>query len=190
MVKIRTFIKGFLFSLLMNSNKFLFLGIVLIFGVAIGFVLSETTTPIIENPLQLSQAKERFSPSDTITEDQIRVFRNGVQISLQDQESNNWEVYFDLSDPTWSTFTDTNSMDPVFDQGANTIRIKTPCEELQVGDIASYTYNEGIIIHRVVHKDVDELGTYFVLKGDNNPSSDPGKVRCGQILGKVVAILY
>ncbi|MBD3209299.1 signal peptidase I [Candidatus Woesearchaeota archaeon] len=96
----------------------------------------------------------------------------------------------DLQDPTWSTFTDTNSMDPVFDKEANTVRIKVPPESLQVGDIISYRRNDDIIIHRIVHVDHDEQGLYFILKGDNNPTSDPGKVRPSQVLGKIVAILY
>ena len=72
----------------------------------------------------------------------------------------------------------------------NTIRIKVPAESLQIGDIISYSKGENIIIHRIVNKDYDEKGLYFVLKGDNNPLSDPGKVRADQILGKVVAIFY
>ncbi|MFP4524265.1 MAG: signal peptidase I [Candidatus Woesearchaeota archaeon] len=145
--------------------------------------------PVPEQPLWSGQPKERSSPSDTLKEDQIRVYRDGVEVGLEGLESE-WEFYIDIDDPTWSTFTDTNSMDPVLDQGANTVRVKVPPEELQEGDIISYRRGDTIIIHRIVHKDTDEQGLYFVLKGDNNPANDPGKVRPDQILGKVVAILY
>ena len=150
---------------------------------------SALDVPISERPLWTGGPEERPSPGDTISEDQIRVYRDGVKVSLDELEKD-WEFYLDLDDPTWSTFTDTNSMDPLFDKGANTVRVEVPPEELQEGDIASYRRGDDIIIHRIVHKDTDEKGLYFVLKGDNNPASDPGKVRPSQILGKVVAILY
>lgn len=171
----------------MNSKRIALLGLFFLIGAAAGIILSGAN-PLTEYPL--NGAVERSSPADTITEDQIRVYRNGVQLSLTDPDENDWLITLDLQNPSWSTFTDTNSMDPVIDKGANTIRIKVPCEELQAGDIVSYQTAQGIIIHRIVHIDTDEEGLYFVLKGDNNPASDPGKVRCGQILGKVVAILY
>jgi len=166
------------------------LGLTFSLGAAAMVVASAALdVPVSEQPVWLGQPRERSSPSDTLTEDQIRVYRDGVEVSL-DGLDEEWELFLDLDDPTWSTFTDTNSMDPVFDQGANTVRIKVPPETLQEGDIISYRRGDSIIIHRIVHKDVDEQGLYFVLKGDNNPASDPGKVRPGQILGKVVAILY
>jgi len=139
----------------------------------------------------LSNSPELLSPSDTIKEDQIRVYKNGVAVHLTNNDDD-WLVILDLDDPSWSRFLDTNSMDPVLDKEANAIRIKPSCPDgISVGDIISYEQPPyGIIIHRVVHKDVDEQGPYFVLKGDNNPTSDPGKVRCDQIKGKLVGIFY
>jgi len=63
---------------------------------------------------------------------------------------------------------------------------------LSVGDIAAYSsdFADGTIIHRIVHIGNDEQGKYFVLKGDNNPTSDPGRVRFSQIKSVVVAIIY
>jgi signal peptidase I len=146
--------------------------------------------PNDESPFFTKGPEEQFSPSDTIAEDQIKVYKNGVYINLKDQDNNDWLIMMDLDDPSWSTFADTNSMDPVFDKEANTVRIHVPAEELAVGDIVSYQSDDSIIIHRIVHKEYDEDGLYFILKGDNNPVSDPGKVRPEQILGKIVAILY
>jgi hypothetical protein len=122
---------------------------------------------------------EVASPSDWIPEDFILVTNEKVVLNIQGAE--------------WASFTDTNSMDPVIDAGANAIEVipESP-EDIQVGDIVAYEseYAEGTIIHRVVYKAQDEKGPYFVLKGDNNPINDPGKIRFEQIKRVVVAIIY
>ena len=126
-----------------------------------------------------SAVPERNSPMDRVSEDQIKVTKTGVEIDLQDA--------------IWATFTDTNSMDPVLDAGANAIEIPPKSvDDVEVGDIVAYEseYADGTIIHRVVYKGQDEKGPYFIIKGDNNPTSDPGKVRFGQIKYVVVAIIY
>ena len=125
------------------------------------------------------QGSEIASPADRILENQILVTNEKVVINIQGAE--------------WASFTDTNSMDPVIDAGANAIEVMPKsADDIQVGDIVAYEsgYAEGTIIHRVVHKSQDEKGIYFVLKGDNNPTSDPGKVRFEQIKSVVVAIIY
>lgn len=126
-----------------------------------------------------STGDEIASPMDRIREDQIIVTDERIVINLKGAE--------------WASFTDTNSMDPVIDAGAHAIEIvPTSEDQIIVGDIVAYEseYASGVIIHRVVHKAEDEKGTYFVLKGDNNPVSDPGKVRFEQIKRVVVAIIY
>ena len=125
------------------------------------------------------KGNEIASPLDRIAEDQILVTNEKIVINLQGAE--------------WASFTDTNSMDPVIDAGAHAIEVVPNSEdEIQVGDIVAYEseYADGVIIHRVVHKAQDEKGIYFVLKGDNNPISDPGKIRFEQIRKVVVAIIY
>ncbi|MBT4351648.1 hypothetical protein HOD20_03910 [archaeon] len=123
--------------------------------------------------------EEKASPQDWIPEDKIHVYKD--------------KVIIDIDDPQWSTFTDTNSMDPVIDQGANAIQVvpKSP-SQIDVGDIISYTskYTTGTIIHRVVEIGEDKDGWYAVMKGDNNSQKDPGKVRFDQILRVVVGIIY
>jgi len=122
---------------------------------------------------------EIASPSNRVAEDNILVLKDKVVLNIADAE--------------WAYFTDTNSMDPVIDQGAHAIEIVPKSEDdIQVGDIVAYEseYAEGSIIHRVVFKGQDEKGTYFTLKGDNNPINDPGKVRFSQIKKVVVAIIY
>lgn len=129
------------------------------------------------NPSVVS--KERDNPKDRIKESQIHVYDDTVVI--------------EITDPEWSTFTDTNSMDPVIDNGANAIHIVPKNEdELEIGDIVAYEseYSEGTIIHRIIDIKYDKSGKYFILKGDNNQQQDPGKIRFNQIKRVLVAIIY
>lgn len=126
-----------------------------------------------------SVLKERSSPMDRISEDQIHVYDD--------------KVIIDLDNPEWSSFTDTNSMDPVLDKGANAIHIipQKP-SEINIGDIVAYKskYAEGTLIHRVVDIGSDEKGIYYIMKGDNNPENDPGKIRFNQVRRVLVAVIY
>ena len=124
-------------------------------------------------------AEERDSPADRISESQVRVYDDRVVIYIKN--------------PEWATFTDTNSMDPVLDKGANAIQIVPKSEdEIKVGDIISYTSGlvDGIIIHRVIDVGRDEKGIYYVVKGDNNRNPDPEQVRFSQITRVLVAVVY
>lgn len=129
--------------------------------------------------MTISSPKEIYSPFDRITENQIHVYNSKIVIDLEDAE--------------WAYFTDTNSMDPVIDAGSNAIEIipKTT-EDIHLGDIVSYKskYTDSQIIHRVIQISNDSDGWYAVMKGDNNPESDPGKIRFHQIRRVVVAIIY
>ncbi len=120
---------------------------------------------------------ELDSPSDWVSENQIKVTNNGVEIMINNAE--------------WSSFTDTNSMDPVLDAGANAIEIPVKSESsIHPGDIISYKSDYGIIIHRVIEVGYDDQGWYAITKGDNNAYPDPQKVRFNQVLRVVVAIIY
>lgn len=137
----------------------------------------------LEKPASLnifdSFSKERQSPSDWVKENQIHVYDDKIVI--------------DVEGAMWSRFTDTNSMDPLIDRGSNGIEIKpSSAEQIEAGDIVSYKseYSDDVMIHRVIEKGQDENGTYFIVKGDNNPAADPGKIRFGQIEGVLVGILY
>jgi hypothetical protein len=125
------------------------------------------------------KGNEIASPANRVPEDQILVTNEKVVLNIKGAE--------------WASFTDTNSMDPVIDAGAHAIELIPSSEDdIQVGDIVAYEseYAEGTIIHRVVFKAQDENGTYFILKGDNNPINDPGRIRFSQIKRVVVAIIY
>lgn len=123
--------------------------------------------------------EEQASPNDWVKENQILVEGDKVTIKIEGAQ--------------WSKFTDTNSMDPVIDEYANAIQIipKDP-SQINVGDIVSYKseYADGTIIHRVVEIGYDEKGWYCLMKGDNNKSNDPGKVRFSQIKRVTIAVIY
>ncbi len=171
------------------SFKMLAIGMTCICLLLVGWLANDfyraIQTPNIENPASFTFNSEKNSknsilpPSDHISTDKIRVYDD--------------RVFLDLPDASWSVFTDTHSMDPVLSPNANGLEIKPKSEDdIQVGDIVAYTshYTTGIIVHRVIDKQKDEEGTYYTIKGDNNPTSDPGKIRFNQITGVVVAIVY
>ncbi|HIJ01035.1 TPA: signal peptidase I [Candidatus Woesearchaeota archaeon] len=156
--------------------KILIIGIIF----ALGFFSSNIYADLnIENPDQFGLVDVKESPNDWIKESQILVY--------------NSQVILDLKNAEWATFTDTHSMEPVLSSRANAIEIRPKSvDDIKVGDIISYKseYADGTIIHRVIEKNEDEQGAYFILKGDNNPSPDPGKIRFEQIQRVVVAIVY
>jgi len=119
------------------------------------------------------------SPYDWITERNIHVDKDRVIITIDNAQ--------------WSKFTDTNSMDPVIDAGANAIQIiPESADQIHVGDIVSYNskYTDGTTIHRVVEIGYDKEGWYCIMKGDNNSRNDPGKIRFDQIKRVTIAIIY
>lgn len=139
---------------------------------------AEDKSTIVER-LFSEEAVERISPCDHIKERQIFVTDNEVRIDIKNAE--------------WATFTDTNSMDPVIDAGANAIEFVPESEEdICVGDIVSYesSYADGTIIHRVVEPGYDSEGWYALFKGDNLAYRDPEKVRFSQIRRVVIGIIY
>jgi hypothetical protein len=120
---------------------------------------------------------ELNSPSDWIAEDQIKVYQNRIVLNIKDA--------------TWAGFTNTNSMDPFIDDGANAIQIRPSNPEMiKAGDVISYRTGYGKIIHRVVEVGKDSRGVYYIVKGDNNRFEDPIQVRFEDIIGVVVAVIY
>ncbi|MBT3985149.1 hypothetical protein HOD38_00250 [archaeon] len=125
------------------------------------------------------EPNEQFSPSDTLNADQIYI-QNG-------------QVIINVEDAILVAYNDTNSMDPIMDIEANGIEIPvTDDTTLEIGDIVSYetSWNETLVSHRIVDISEDEEGTYYTLKGDNNSSEDPGKIRLEQIKYKLIGVLY
>lgn len=96
-----------------------------------------------------------------------------------------------------SSIENTNSMDPVIDDGLTIIRKDYIPERdiLASGDIVLYKpdgerYKHELICHRIISVDVDELGEYYTLKGDNNFMKDPWRIRDEHIKEIVVGVLY
>jgi len=149
--------------------------------IALLFVIAFSVTAIAlnnyEQPLNFWGGAEIESPSDWVSEDQIQVYEDYVVLQL--------------TGATWAKFADTNSMDPFLDEGSNAIEIMPDsAEEIHVGDIISYRTNDGIIIHRVIEVSEDNDGIYYIVQGDNNTFSDPGRVRFDDVVGVLVAIIY
>ncbi len=142
----------------------------------IGFVVSG----LINSMVLVSGASspEQLSPSDHIHENQIKVYEDKVILNVKGAQ--------------WARLADTNSMDPLFDKEANVLQlVPHSADEIKEGDIISYVDSDGKrIIHRVVYKGFDDKGTYFIVKGDNNPVSDPGKIRFDQIDRVLFGIIY
>ena len=164
--------------LILNKKQIIVVLLAFMLGLIFNDAYSELSS--LERPLSLFQEGiEKYSPSDWIKEDQIKVYNDRVIIDLKDAE--------------WASFTDTNSMDPVLDETANAIEIiPKSTEDIHVGDIISYNsdYADGTIIHRVIKIGKDNKGWYCIVKGDNNQNPDPGKIRFSQIKRILVAIIY
>ncbi|MFH1209878.1 MAG: signal peptidase I [archaeon] len=123
--------------------------------------------------------QEKASPKDRIKEDQILVYKD--------------EVIIKIKDVSWSTYTDTNSMDPIIDKGANGLEIRPEStKDIQLGDIIAYQKegSKDIIVHRVIEINQDNLGWYVITKGDNNQVQDPYKIRFNEIKYVLVGIIY
>ncbi|MCH7850652.1 MAG: S26 family signal peptidase [Nanoarchaeota archaeon] len=133
---------------------------------------SETEIPTITGFVVASVS----APSDTINERDI--------IILDDM------VILKIPNSTLSSYASTGSMNPLFDEGANGIRIVPEFEsDIDVGDIVSYRSNGKLIVHRVIEKGFDEEGLYFIVKGDNNSLSD-GKIRFDEIEYLTVGVIW
>ena len=128
--------------------------------------------PNLEGPV------ERDSPGDWIKESQIEMRPDGV--------------FIHFNNPQWAILADTNSMDPVFDSEAHLIQeVPMSHTQIRVGDIVSYAAPLGFtIVHRVIEINNDEEGWYAILKGDNNPTPDPWKVRFDMVRRVTVMVVY
>jgi len=177
----------------MQLKNILFTVIVFTLGVgaasAYASIHNAFSTPVYtdgyELPAQLysditGKAIERPSPSSHVQENQINVYSD--------------RVVLDLQNVVYAKFTNTNSMDPVLDESAHALEtVPKTDEDIQEGDIVAYRNactGTGTVIHRVLKKSEDQLGTYYIVKGDNNPSADPCKVRFDDIRSVVVGIIY
>ena len=149
--------------------------------VIVAFLLGYSISNNQETQMPQSYTTEEentSSPSDWIKENQIVVQKDKVVINIENAK--------------WAKFTDTDSMLPFLDENSNAIELIPRNEnDIKIGDIVSYrAFTNDIVIHRVIEKGTDEQGTYFILKGDNNPYPDPEKVRFSQVQRVLVAVIY
>lgn len=120
------------------------------------------------------------SPQDRISESQISVMRNKIEIDILDAE--------------WSSYEPTGSMEPLLSEKANGLYVipKGP-EDIKPGDIVAYSV-EGRgkdIVHRVIEVEKDEHGNYYyTTKGDANPVPDPELVPYQNIKRVLIGVIY
>jgi len=126
---------------------------------------------------ELPDTKE--GPYDWIKGENIKVLDDKIIIELQNASIAN--------------IADTHSLEPLIHKNTNVIEIypESP-SNIHLGDIVAYhsIFSNGTILHRVVLIDEDEIGWYAIMKGDNNPRADPGRIRFEQIQRVVVGIIY
>lgn len=124
-----------------------------------------------------SNINNATAPGDWIKLDQIQVTGD--------------EIIIKVKNASLSSYAPTGSMRPVLDSNSNGIRIvpQSP-EDINVGDIVTFSYNGENIVHRVVEKGSDNEGIWFITKGDNNNANDGIKVRFNDIKYITIGILY
>lgn len=157
-------------------RKIIIIMIIFLFGMASSSIYASMNT---ERPLGINLTPNITSPGDRISQSQIKVFNDRVVIYVDN--------------PQWASFTPTGSMEPVLNEKTNAIEVRPKSmDEISVGDIVSYRskYADGVLIHRVIYKGNDEEGQYIIVKGDNNPVSDPGRIRFSQVERVVVGLIY
>ncbi len=154
--------------------------LIFLIGVIIGLLFNYSVVEMGETPFSyvniLFNASNATAPSDSIAREQIQVFDDKIIIYV--------------SEASISSYAPTGSMKPLFDEGSNGIRIIPESEEdIHVGDIISFYDNGLLIVHRVVEKEKDEQGVYFITKGDNNVIND-SKIRFKDIEYKTVGVMW
>lgn len=156
-----------------------------VIGLASGGVLhglatsSAAAMPVAEAPNTFAPQPEAAAPADHIQERDISVLES--------------EVVIKVDNPVWAKFTPSGSMVPVLDASAHAIEVVPQApEQISVGDIISYatSWSETPVIHRVIKTGTDTKGWFAIVKGDNNATADPGKVRFEQVRRLVIAIIY
>jgi hypothetical protein len=133
----------------------------------------ELTSNVVKGEITYSEIN---SPFDFIKEEHISIQEKGILINI--------------NNTTISKYSNSNSMIPVLNSNSTGISIKPESEgDIHIGDIICFYLDEEFITHRVVEKGIDDIGVYFVTKGDNNLMRDK-KIRFEDIDSILVAILY
>jgi len=164
----------------MKTAKILGIMLIFLFGflsanlINFYFVYGELENPFSNIPFSVNNLEN--TPSDLIHEDQIEVYPNKIIIHIENASI--------------SRYAATGSMKPVLDEYSNGIRVIPKSEEeIHVGDIITFEENNYLVVHRVIEKGIDEKGTYFITKGDNNTTPDE-KIRFKNVRYITVGIIW
>jgi|TARA_Y100000310_G_C20321993_1_gene641162 signal peptidase I len=128
---------------------------------------------------EIFTSNELISPQDRIKDSQIHIYEN--------------RIVLDIPNANYARYADTNSMDPILDEGATGIEIlPSNVNDIQVGDIITYEpeWTNKLVVHRVIVTGEDEQGWYCYTKGDNTNTIDPGKIRFEQVRYILVGVIY
>ncbi len=155
--------------------KILLISLVFLIGWTSSYVYSGSS---FENPSSFV-SKELISPQDRVSEDDVYIFQN--------------QIIIDIEGVSGAIYADTNSMDPLLDDGAIGLEIVPSSEDnIFVGDVVSFktSWSNNLIVHRVIMIGEDDDGWYCVTKGDNSVFTDPGKLRFEDIEYLLIGVLY
>lgn len=96
-----------------------------------------------------------------------------------------------INETQGTLYSNTKSMDPTLDAGMEGVLMKVECpNNLFVGDIISYKHSGYYISHRVVKMGYDSVGWWAYTKGDTNTFRDTWKIRCDDVVGVTMAVIY
>lgn len=162
-----------------NSRRIIISLVIFLIGFISAILIQPYININVEQPLSswsYFSAEKNNAPSDFIKENNIEVYQDKIIIRI--------------ANTSLSSYASTGSMLPLFDKGANGIRIIPKSEEeINLGDIITFEKDAILIVHRVIEKGQDSEGIYFVTKGYNNSYSDE-KIRFADIKYKTIGILY
>jgi hypothetical protein len=157
-----------------NLQKIEFGAVLLLLLFHILFLLDNVN--VISGFFLFEDAKISNAPSDFIGEDKIFAYPDRLVIEIE-----NYSL---------SRYASSESMIPLFDDGANGVGIKPNSEdELRVGDVITFRQGDDLIVHRIIEKGIDNEGYFFITKGDNNNLPDE-KIRFSQIDSVLVVLIY
>jgi len=157
-------------------NKIFVFVAIFILGFGAAHALSQLS--MTEKPLSLNVISNPSAPQGMLNSNNIQILNDRIIIYI--------------ANSSLSRYAATGSMLPVLNEDSKGIKIPvTSPEQLHVGDIITYRdiSSGDLIIHRIMSIGFDEVGTYYILKGDNNFAGD-GKVRFEQIVYKLVVLVY
>lgn len=147
----------------------------------LGFLSAHALSQInIEKPLSLGMSiiNNPSAPQPIVKPNNIIISEDRITIFI--------------ANTSLSRYAATGSMLPLLNENSKGIKIPvTNQNELHIGDIITFkdSNSNDLIIHRIINIGVDEQGTYYTTKGDNNLASD-GKIRFDKIMYKLVALVY